>query len=69
MVVGSWFSSIFRILVSKDQGNDQTRNTDFRHHSEDCWDAELSFQDWQDEDTQRRSHFSYTSSETARSRS
>jgi hypothetical protein len=27
MIVGSWFSSIFRIIASKDQGNDQTQNT------------------------------------------
>jgi hypothetical protein len=43
MIVGSWLSSIFRILASKDQGNDQTQNTDCGHHSEDCRDAELSF--------------------------
>jgi hypothetical protein len=45
MVVGSWFSSLFRILMSKDQGNHQTKNTDGRHHSEHCGDAKLTFQD------------------------
>jgi hypothetical protein len=69
MVVGSWFSSIFRILVSKDQGNDQTQNTDGRHHSEDRGDAKLTFQDRQNKDAKSRTDFSNTSSETARSRS
>lgn len=50
MVVRSWFSSIFRILGSKDQGNDQAQNTDGCHHSEDRGDAKLTFQDRQNKD-------------------
>lgn len=65
MVVGSWFGSIFRILMSKDQGNDQTKNTDGRHHSENCRDAKLTFQDRQNKDAESRTDFSNTSSETA----
>jgi len=64
MVIGSWFSSIFRILVSKDQGNDQARNTDGCHHSEDRGDAKVVFQDRQNKDAKSRSDFGNTSSET-----
>jgi hypothetical protein len=65
VVLGSWFGSIYRILVSKDQGNDQTKNTDGRHHSENCWDAKLTFQDRQNKDAESRTDFSNTSGETA----
>ena len=51
--------------MSKDQGNDQTKNADGRHHSENCWDAKLTFQDRQNKDAGSRTDFSNTSSETA----
>src|SRR5438552_7327397 len=56
---------LFRILMPKDQGNDQTKNTDGRHHAENCWDAKLTFQDRQNKDAESRTDFSDTSSETA----
>jgi len=65
MVVGSWFSSIFRILLSKDQGSDQAQNTDGCHHSEDGGDGKVVFQDRQNKDAKSRSDFGNTSSETA----
>jgi hypothetical protein len=57
--------SVFSILAAKSQSNNQTQETDGRHHSEDCRDAKLTFQDRQNKDTESRAYFSDTSSETA----
>src|SRR5207237_10387675 len=43
---------LFRILMPKDQGNDQTKKTYCRHHAENCWYAKLTFQDRQNKDAE-----------------
>src|SRR5450759_379449 len=57
--------TLFGVLASKDQGNYQAQDADTCHHSQDGWNAELTFYDWKDKDTKGRSDFSDTSGEAA----